>query len=50
MQPVPVTVDNFKRAESDMYFSTVAVQQNSLGKTEGTREARRRPIESKGTS
>jgi hypothetical protein len=31
-QPLPVTVDNFKRAESDMYFSTVAVKQNSLGK------------------
>ena len=31
-QSIPVTVDNFKRAESDMYFSTVAVKQNSLGK------------------
>ena len=31
-QSMPVTVDNFKRAESDMYFSTVAVKQNSLGK------------------
>ena len=31
-QPIPVTVDNFKRAESDMYFTTVAVKQNSLGK------------------
>ena len=29
---IPVTVDNFKRAESDMYFSTVAIKQNSLGK------------------
>ena len=31
-QTIPVTVDNFKRAESDMYFTTVAVKQNSLGK------------------
>ena len=31
-QSIPVTIDNFKRAESDLYFSTVAVKQNSLGK------------------
>lgn len=31
-QSIPVTPDNFKRAESDMYFSTVAVKQYSLGK------------------
>lgn len=31
-QPSVVTPENFKRAESDMYFSTVAVKQNSLGK------------------
>ena len=31
-QPLQVTVDNFKRAESDMYFTTVGVKQNSLGK------------------
>ena len=37
-QTIPVTVDNFKRAESDMYFSTVAVKQNSLGKFHHYRE------------
>ena len=37
-QPLLVTVDNFKRAESDMYFSTVAVKQNSLGKFHHYRE------------
>lgn len=31
-QSIPVTIDNFKRAESDLYFSTIAVKQNSLGK------------------
>jgi len=35
---IPVTVDNFKRAETDMYFSTVAVKQNSLGKFHHYRE------------
>ncbi len=35
---MPVTVDNFKRAESDMYFSTVALKQNSLGKFHHYRE------------
>ena len=31
-QSIPVTVDNFKRAESDVYFSTIAAKQGSLGK------------------
>src|SRR5678815_3901306 len=31
-QPIPVTVDNFKRAESDMYFTTTAVKQKAIGK------------------
>ncbi len=35
---IPVTVDNFKRAETDMYFATVAVNQNSLGKFHHYRE------------
>ncbi|NEU09634.1 DUF1254 domain-containing protein [Flavihumibacter sp. R14] len=37
-QPITVTVDNFARAETDMYFSTVAVKQNSLGKFHHYRE------------
>jgi len=37
-EAIPVTVDNFKRAETDLYFSTVAVKQNSLGKFHHYRE------------
>ncbi len=35
---IPVTPDNFIRAESDMYFSSVAVSENSLGKFSHRRE------------
>ena len=31
-QTIPVTPDNFKRAESHMYFTTTAVKQKALGK------------------
>src|SRR5262245_1062338 len=37
MQTVPVTADNFIRAESDMYFGHV-VQQGGLGRFEHHRE------------
>jgi len=30
--PVPVTVENFVRAESDLYFTNVAVKEGALGK------------------
>ena len=30
--PVPVTVDNFIRAESDLYFTTVAGKETRFGK------------------
>lgn len=35
---VPVTVDNFVRAESDLYFSGVAVKEGGFGKFEHHRE------------
>ncbi|HET6996534.1 MAG TPA: DUF1254 domain-containing protein, partial [Chitinophagaceae bacterium] len=31
-QPVPVTIDNFKRAESDMYFDNIVKNEGNLGK------------------
>jgi hypothetical protein len=36
--PVPVTVDNFERAETDMYFGTVALKEGGFGKFEHHRE------------
>ncbi|HEX3442721.1 MAG TPA: DUF1254 domain-containing protein [Pseudolabrys sp.] len=35
---VPVTVENFIRAESDLYFSAVALKENGFGKFEHHRE------------
>jgi len=35
---VPVTVDNFTRAESDLYFHSIAVKENALGKFFHNRE------------
>jgi hypothetical protein len=35
--PVPVTVDNFIRAESDLYFSAIALKEDGLGKFEHKR-------------
>jgi hypothetical protein len=35
---VPVTVDNFIRAETDLYFSAVALKENGFGKFEHHRE------------
>jgi len=35
---IPVTVDNFRRAESDMYFTTVALKEGALGKFTHKRE------------
>jgi hypothetical protein len=35
---VPVTVDNFIRAESDLYFSGVALKEGGFGKFEHHRE------------
>jgi len=35
---VPVTVENFIRAESDLYFGAVAVKENGLGQFEHKRE------------
>jgi len=35
---VPVTVENFIRAESDMYLSAVALKENGFGKFEHHRE------------
>jgi hypothetical protein len=32
VQPMPVTVDNFKRAESDMYFANIAKSEGRLCK------------------
>ena len=29
---VPVTADNFTRAESDLYFHSIAVKENAFGK------------------
>ena len=37
-QTVPITVDNFIRAESDLYFSAVAVKEGGFGKFEHHRE------------
>ncbi len=36
--PIPVTVDNFIRAESDLYFSVVALKEGGFGKFEHHRE------------
>ncbi len=36
--PVPVTVDNFRRAETDMYFKSMVVGEDSLGKLYHRRE------------
>jgi len=36
--PVPVTVENFVRAESDLYFTNVAVKDGALGKFHHSRE------------
>src|SRR5580700_2971503 len=35
---VPVTADNFTRAESDLYFHSIAVKENALGKFFHNRE------------
>jgi hypothetical protein len=35
---VPVTVENFIRAESDLYFSAIALKEGGFGKFEHTRE------------
>src|SRR3984885_8097207 len=35
---VPVTVDNFTRAESDLYFHSIAVKENAFGKFFNNRE------------
>ena len=35
---VPVTADNFTRAESDLYFHSIAVKENALGKFFNNRE------------
>ena len=35
---VPVTVDNFIRAETDLYLSTVALKERGFGKFEHHRE------------
>src|SRR4051812_43103372 len=35
---IPVTVENFIRAESDLYISTVALKENGFGKFEHHRE------------
>ena len=35
---IPVTVDNFIRAESDLYFSVVALKEGGLGKFEHHRD------------
>src|SRR5580698_10056283 len=35
---VPITVDNFIRAESDLYFSAVALKEGGFGKFEHHRE------------
>jgi hypothetical protein len=37
-QTVPVTVNNFTRAESDLYFSAVALKEGGFGKFEHKRE------------
>jgi hypothetical protein len=37
-QTIPVTVDNFVRAESDLYFAVVAVKEGGFGKFEHKRE------------
>ena len=37
-EPVPVTVENFIRAESDLYFSAVALKEGGFGKFEHERE------------
>jgi hypothetical protein len=37
-ETVPVTVENFIRAESDMYFNTVAIKEGGFGKFEHHRE------------
>jgi hypothetical protein len=38
VQPVPVTVENFVRAESDLYFSAIALKEGGFGKFEHHRE------------
>ena len=37
---VPVTVENFIRAETDLYFSAVALKEGGFGKFEHHRERR----------
>jgi hypothetical protein len=37
-KPIPVTPDNFERAETDMYFNTTAVQEGALGRFTHRRE------------
>ena len=37
-QSIPVTVDNFKRTETDMYFSVSAIKEGALGKFFNRRE------------
>ena len=37
-ETVPVTVENFIRAETDLYFSTVALKEGGFGKFEHHRE------------
>jgi hypothetical protein len=37
--PIPVTADNFIRAESDLYFSAVAIKDEAFGKYHHNREA-----------
>ena len=37
-KPVPVTAENFRRAESDLYFSNVAVKDGGFGKFHHNRE------------
>jgi hypothetical protein len=40
-EPIPVTVDNFIRAETDLYFGSVAVKDGALGKFYHNREVAR---------
>ena len=37
-EPVPVTAENFIRAESDLYMSVVALKENGFGQFEHHRE------------
>jgi hypothetical protein len=39
-QPIPVTADNFNRAESDMYFAGIAQTEGAFGKFNHHRELR----------